>query len=49
VIRVEPGERELAVMGPNFMDPSRRKATVDAARRHTPSRVRRAIATGAVA
>lgn len=49
VIRVEPGERELAVMGPNFMDPTRRQATVEAARLHTPSRVRRAIATGAVA
>jgi NTE family protein len=49
VIRVEPGERELAVMGANFMDPMRRQATVEAARRHTPSRVRRAIATGAVA
>lgn len=46
VIRVEPGERELAVMGPNFMDPSRRTATVAAARRHTPSRVRRAISAG---
>jgi NTE family protein len=49
VIRVEPGERELAVMGPNFMDPTRRQAAVEAARLHTPSRVRRAIATGAVA
>lgn len=49
VVRVEPGPAELAAMGPNFMDPRRRRSTMDAARRHTPERVRAAIAQGAAA
>ncbi|KAA1425798.1 patatin-like phospholipase family protein [Nocardioides antri] len=43
VIRVEPGPDELAAMGPNFMDLSRREATLAAARAHVPGRVAAAI------
>jgi len=43
VIRVEPGPEELAAMGPNFMDLSRRDATLAAARTHVPGRVASAI------
>lgn len=43
VIRVEPGPEELAAMGPNFMDLSRRAATLAAARTHVPARVAEAI------
>lgn len=43
VIRVEPGPDELAVMGPNFMDVSRREATVAVAQRTAPARVAAAI------
>ncbi|HET7736202.1 MAG TPA: patatin-like phospholipase family protein [Nocardioidaceae bacterium] len=43
VIRVEPGAEELEVMGPNFMDLSRRDATLAVARRTTPERVADAI------
>ncbi|MFC4376961.1 patatin-like phospholipase family protein [Nocardia halotolerans] len=43
VIRVEPGPRELAAMGPNFMDSTRRPATLAAARAHLPARVTAAI------
>ncbi|KAA1419289.1 patatin [Nocardioides humilatus] len=39
VIRVEPGVEELEVMGPNFMDLSRREATLAAARQHVGRRV----------
>lgn len=44
VIRVEPGPDELAAMGPNFMDLSRRAATLAAARSAVPGRVAAAIA-----
>ncbi|WP_280304793.1 patatin-like phospholipase family protein [Nocardia neocaledoniensis] len=43
VIRVEPGPAELAAMGPNFMDATRRPATLAAARRAVPARVAEAI------
>lgn len=43
VVRVEPGPEELAAMGPNFMDLSRRDATLAAARTHVPGRVASAI------
>ncbi|MDX2676413.1 patatin-like phospholipase family protein [Streptomyces sp. NY05-11A] len=43
VVRIEPGARELAVMGPNFMDLRRRPATLDVSLRTTPDRVKRAI------
>ena len=43
VVRVEPGPEELAAMGPNFMDLSRRDATLAAARMHVASRVASAI------
>ncbi|GAB3853024.1 patatin-like phospholipase family protein [Nocardioides maradonensis] len=43
VIRVEPGVEELAAMGPNFMDLSRREATLAAARSALPARVSAAI------
>lgn len=43
VIRIEPGAAELAAMGPNFMDLSRRGATLAAARTHVPGRVAAAI------
>jgi NTE family protein len=43
VVRVEPGVEELAVMGPNFMDLSRREATLAAAREHVPGRVAAAL------
>ena len=45
VIRVEPGAEELAAMGHNFMDLSRREATLAAARRHVTGRVAAAIST----
>ena len=44
VVRVEPGPEELDAMGPNFMDLSRREATLAAARHHVPGRVASAIA-----
>ena len=43
VIRVEPGPEELDAMGPNFMDLSRRDATLAAARAHVPDRVAAAL------
>lgn len=43
VVRVEPGPEELAAMGANFMDLSRREATLAAARTHVPGRVASAI------
>ncbi|MDX3310573.1 patatin-like phospholipase family protein [Streptomyces sp. NPDC054884] len=43
VVRIEPGARELAVMGPNFMDLRRRPATLDVSLRTAPDRVKRAI------
>lgn len=43
VIRVEPGAEELAAMGPNFMDPTRREATLTAARQQIPRRVAAAL------
>jgi NTE family protein len=39
VIRVEPGPEELAAMGPNFMDLSRREVALTAARKAVPGRV----------
>jgi NTE family protein len=43
VIRVEPGADELAAMGPNFMDLSRRSATLSAAKNSLPDRVADAV------
>jgi NTE family protein len=43
VIRVEPGSDELTAMGPNFMDLSRRPATLTAARHVMADRVATAI------
>jgi len=43
VIRVEPGPEELDAMGPNFMDLSRRDATLAAARTHVGRRVAAAL------
>lgn len=43
VIRIEPGPEELEIMGPNFMDLSRREATLAAARAHVPRRVAAAL------
>jgi NTE family protein len=43
VIRVEPGAEELAAMGPNFMNLSRRPATLEAARRVIADRVAEAV------
>jgi NTE family protein len=43
VIRVEPTAEDLQAMGPNFMDLSRREATVATARRTTPAQVAEAI------
>ena len=43
VVRVEPGIDELDVMGPNFMDLSRRDATLAAAREHVGRRVAAAL------
>ncbi|AVV44676.1 patatin-like phospholipase family protein [Streptomyces sp. ID05-04B] len=43
VVRIEPGARELAAMGPNFMDLRRRPATLDVSLRTAPDRVKRAI------
>ena len=43
VIRVEPGPEELDAMGPNFMDLSRRDATLAAARAHAADRVAAAL------
>jgi NTE family protein len=34
VIHIEPQNAELAAKGPNFMDSTRRGATITAARRH---------------
>jgi NTE family protein len=45
VIRVEPGREELDAMGPNFMDLTRRDATLIAARKAAPGRVAAAIRT----
>jgi NTE family protein len=43
VIRVEPHAEELAAMGPNFMDLSRRIATLNAAKNSLPDRVAEAV------
>ncbi len=43
VIRIEPGPRELAAMGANFMDGSRRGVTLAAAREHLPARIRQEL------
>lgn len=43
---VEPGAKDLAAMGADFMDLGRREATLAAARRHVPDRVAAAISTG---
>lgn len=43
VIRVEPGPDDLDAMGPNFMDLTRREATLATARRTAPDRVAAAI------
>lgn len=43
VVRVEPGPEELGAMGPNFMDLSRRDATLAAARTAVPGRVAAAL------
>lgn len=43
VVRIEPGPDELSAMGPNFMDRSRRDATLAAARAHVADRVAAAI------
>lgn len=43
VIRIEPTAEDLEAMGPNFMDLSRREATLTTARRTTPARVAEAI------
>ncbi|APE33672.1 patatin [Nocardia mangyaensis] len=43
VIRVEPGQEDLAAMGPNFMDFARRASTLATARRTAPRRVAAAI------
>ncbi|WP_406640212.1 patatin-like phospholipase family protein [Amycolatopsis sp. WGS_07] len=47
VIRIEPGQAELDVMGPNFMDLRRRPDVLRAGRALTPARVRVAIEQGA--
>ncbi|MFF7944146.1 patatin-like phospholipase family protein [Nocardia gamkensis] len=47
VIRVEPGAEDLVTMGANFMDASRRPATVTTATRTAPSRVAAAIRAAA--
>lgn len=44
VVRVEPGARELAAMGPNFMDLRRRPATLAVAREVLPTTVAAALA-----
>lgn len=44
VIRIEPGADELAAMGPNFMDLSRREATLAAARAALPRTLEGALA-----
>lgn len=43
VVRVEPGARELAVTGANFMDPRHLPAVLEIALRTAPDRVERAI------
>lgn len=43
VLRVHPGAAELAVMGPNFMDPRRRLAALDCALRQVPVRIEQAL------
>lgn len=43
VVRIEPGSAELDAMGPNFMDLTRREATLAAAREHVPGRVAAAL------
>ena len=47
VLRIEPGQAELDVMGPNFMDLRRRADVLRACRTLTPPRVRAAIDQGA--
>jgi NTE family protein len=47
VIRVEPGAEDLVTMGANFMDASRRSATVTTATQTAPSRVAAAIRAAA--
>jgi NTE family protein len=47
VIRIEPAAQDLAAMGANFMDISRRSATVAAAVRSAPGLVAAAISTAA--
>lgn len=44
VLRVEPGAAELRAMGPNFMDLSRREATLAAARMALPTTIEGALA-----
>ncbi len=39
VLRVHPTAAELAVMGPNFMDPGRRRAALETAIKHVPERI----------
>jgi NTE family protein len=39
VLRVHPNVAELAVMGPNFMHPGRRRAALETALTHVPSRL----------
>ncbi|UKD53637.1 patatin-like phospholipase family protein [Amycolatopsis sp. FU40] len=48
VLRIEPGQAELDVMGPNFMDLRRRADVLSACRTLTPPRVRAAIDQGAI-
>ncbi len=43
VIHIEPQNAELAAKGPNFMDLTRRGATITAARRHLPEGVTAAV------
>jgi NTE family protein len=43
VIRIEPTAQDLAAMGPNFMDISRRRATLETAARNAPGVVAAAI------
>jgi len=44
VVRIEPGERDLAIMGANFMDGRRRLPALAAAITHGPERVAEALA-----
>ncbi|RJQ81817.1 patatin [Pseudonocardiaceae bacterium YIM PH 21723] len=44
VLRVHPGAQELALLGPNFMDPRRRLPALDAALTHLPARLKLQLA-----